>query len=45
MSNILKTITPPAKLPVTLADVKMHLRVTDTTEDAYITTLISAESV
>ena len=40
-SNLL--ITPPAIEPVTLAEVKTHLRLpADATEDAYLTTLIAA---
>jgi uncharacterized phiE125 gp8 family phage protein len=42
MSNILKTITKPTTLPTTLAEMKMHLRVTNTLENAYITALIGA---
>ena len=42
MSNILKTITKPTNLPTTLAEMKMHLRVTNTLENDYITALIGA---
>ncbi|MDB5733345.1 MAG: hypothetical protein JWQ03_3240 [Variovorax sp.] len=37
-------ITPPAALPVTLAQAKANLRVDNTDEDAYITSLIEAVS-
>ena len=39
-----KVITPPSD-PVTLAEARLHLRVTDTSEDALITSLITASRV
>ena len=38
----LKTLTPPAVEPVTLAEAKQHCRVDTTTDDAYIGSLITA---
>jgi len=38
----LQQITPPAETPVTLAEVKAHLRVLNTSSDDYITSLILA---
>lgn len=38
----LQLITPPAAEPVTLADVKAHLKIDTADEDALITTLITA---
>lgn len=35
-------LTPPAEEPVTLDEAKLHLRVTDTAQDALITSLIQA---
>jgi uncharacterized phiE125 gp8 family phage protein len=35
-------VTPPAALPVSLADMKLHLRVDGTAEDASITSMIHA---
>ena len=40
----LKLITPPALLPVTLADAKAHLRVTHNADDTYIAAIIAAAS-
>lgn len=37
-----KLITPPSEEPINLTQAKTHLRVTDTTQDALIGTLISA---
>jgi len=39
-----KVITPPTE-PVTLAEARLHLRVTDTSEDALITSLITAARI
>jgi uncharacterized phiE125 gp8 family phage protein len=38
----LKTLTPPAVDPVTLAEAKQHCRVDTTTDDSYIAALIKA---
>ncbi len=38
----IKVVSPPSVEPVTLAQAKVHLRVTDSTEDDYILGLISA---
>ena len=38
----LKLITPPAALAVPLAEVKAQLRIDDTAQDSYLTTLIGA---
>lgn len=38
----LKLVTPPTELPLTLEEVKVHLRVDHSAEDALITGLISA---
>ena len=38
----LKLITPPAAEPVALADIKAHLRITGTDEDALLTAMIEA---
>ena len=35
-------VTPPATQPVSLTEAKLHLRVSDTTEDTLITALIAA---
>jgi hypothetical protein len=37
-------ITPPAELPITLAEVKEHLKLdpSDTTQDTYLTFLITS---
>jgi uncharacterized phiE125 gp8 family phage protein len=45
VSYQLRTITPPASEPITLAEAKLHLRVEDTTDDSYITTLMYAARV
>lgn len=42
MSNILKTVTKPANLPTTVANAKLHCRVTNSAEDDYIEALIEA---
>lgn len=39
---LLRLVTPPAAEPVTLAEAKEHLRVEDSRDDAYITTLVIA---
>src|SRR5687768_1298926 len=39
---MLKLITPPTKYPLTLDEVKAHLRVDGTDEDSYLTILIGA---
>jgi len=39
---MIETVTAPTVEPITLADAKLHLRVDGTTEDAYITALITA---
>jgi len=41
MSASLVVVTAPASDPVILADAKLHLRITDTDSDAYITGLIT----
>lgn len=37
-----RVVTPPTSEPVTLEEAKTHLRVDDTTDDTYITALITA---
>lgn len=41
MSYSLVVVTPPAVEPITLDEAKLHLRVTDTNDDSYITGLIA----
>lgn len=42
MAYSLVVVTPPAAEPITLDEAKLHLRVTGTDDDAYITGLITA---
>src|SRR5260370_28067499 len=42
MAYSLVVVTPPAVEPITLDEAKLHLRVTGTDDDAYITGLITA---
>src|SRR5256885_5138486 len=41
MSYSLVVVTPPGLEPVTLDEAKLHLNITDTSDDAYITGLIT----
>lgn len=42
MKPYLNRVTAPAETPVSIADIKTHLRITNVTEDAFLTALIEA---